>query len=149
MSWVTRDDWQAEVGPVLGKPTALVTEDEAGTRERTARILGDMGFTVFRAGSIAEAEAGAERYPGRIDLLVTGPMLADGPGDRLVSRLNRLGFDPAILYVVPRQRVDLVPAGLSAPNTSVVTKPVTGRAISDEISALFALDAGVSRARRG
>lgn len=70
---------------LAGRLQVLLVEDEALVRMATAELLAADGHAVLEAGSIAEAEALADRHP---DILIADIALPDGDGVALARRLR-------------------------------------------------------------
>ena len=68
--------------------TILLVEDEEATRVAIHRTLVRVGYTVIDAINGVEALAGADSYPGGIDLLLTDSMMPEMGGAELVVHLR-------------------------------------------------------------
>lgn len=137
-----KSGWKTQHRPMLGSPTALVAAGRPESRDAVAGILDGLGFAVARAGSVAEARRAAARHPGRLDLLVTGVTLPDGSGIGLARAVERVGFEPAILYLTASTRRDLVSAIVPDTDRALLVEPVDETQVADAVEKIFDLGAG-------
>jgi PAS domain S-box-containing protein len=87
-------------GPVSGKETILVVEDEPGLREFLVESLGRHGYRTVEAGSGPEALECWARHRGEIDLVVTDLGLPGGmSGHQLAERLRQEDPSAKIIYM--------------------------------------------------
>ncbi len=76
----------------------LLAEDESTLRRAAVRSLQRCGYTVMSAASAQEAIAQAERYSGRIHLLVTDVVMPGMSGPELFTHLRRSRPDLRALF---------------------------------------------------
>jgi DNA-binding response OmpR family regulator len=76
------------VSALRGSETLLLVEDEPAMLNLVAVMLEDLGYTVLKAGSGAEAMRIAESHAGDIDLLVTDVVMPGMNGCDLADRLR-------------------------------------------------------------
>jgi PAS domain S-box-containing protein len=122
---------QLAVGVPRGSETVLLAEDEESVRTLARRALEGLGYTVIVAVDGIEAAALAERHGRPIDLLVTDVVMPHMGGPQLAGRLRATRPNLTVLYV--SGFMGSAAADLTAPGTSVLTKPFTreqlGRAV--------------------
>jgi signal transduction histidine kinase/ActR/RegA family two-component response regulator len=112
-----------------GTETILLVEDEEALRQLVARMLHERGYTVLEADCGRAALEVANRHPGAIDILLTDVVMPGITG-RQVAReviLRR----PAIRVIFMSGYSDeaLGTRGILDPNTTLLTKPFTGRGL--------------------
>lgn len=137
---IARTRWLDEESfPQMGKPTALVVDDPAGSRRTVARILERFGFVVFTAATAREVGAVVDRLGGPVDLLVTEAALPDLRGDVLVRWIRRKGFSPSVLYLSGRSRAELHGRGFRDLEAPLLEKPVRDDELARQVRGLFGL----------
>jgi CheY-like chemotaxis protein len=86
-------------GDSVGRETLLVVEDEAPLRELLTEILLRHGYTVLEAGGGREAIQVADRFPGRIHLLITDIVMPDMRGPDLERKLRTDRPETRVLFI--------------------------------------------------
>ena len=84
-------------GPLEGAETVLLVEDETGVRNYVREVLESHGYCALDAARGEDAIQLAERYRGRIDLLLTDVVLPGMKGSEVVERFLALRPDAAVL----------------------------------------------------
>lgn len=69
-------------------PNVLLIEDDESNRITLSVLLEDEGFTIFEAGSCAEANERLDASGATYDLILTDMHLGDGLGTDLVPRMR-------------------------------------------------------------
>ena len=87
----------AEDGPLHGTETVLLVEDEPGVRNYVRELLESNGYCALDAARGEDAIQLAERYRGKIDLLLTDLVLPGMKGAEVVERFLALRPDAAVL----------------------------------------------------
>ena len=87
------------VSAVRGTETLLLVEDEEAVRELLRGSLEQNGYTVLEAKNGAEALLVAEKYGGKIDLLITDIVMPKMGGRELVEQLVLQRPNLQVLYV--------------------------------------------------
>ncbi|MBK7859834.1 MAG: response regulator [Archangiaceae bacterium] len=107
-----------------GRLAVLVVEDNAAARMATTELLGDEGFEVRGAASMAEAmKLWGERGAG-FDAVVTDLGLPDGGGGAVVAQLRAARPGLPAVYISGRHADDPEVAALvAAPKTRFMGKP--------------------------
>jgi two-component system cell cycle sensor histidine kinase/response regulator CckA len=82
-----------------GKETILVVEDEDAVRKLVKRMLEKAGYTVFQAGSGAEALSICESHQNKIDLLITDVVMPGMSGPALAEKAREKCGNVKVLYV--------------------------------------------------
>ncbi len=101
-------------------PIVLVVEDEVPLRHAVARHLGDQGFVVIEAGSVAEGQAAVwEHQP---DVVLLDVLLPDGSGYDLCAKLRPI-TSAAIIYLTALGQDVAVVRGLDAGGDDYIAKP--------------------------
>jgi two-component system cell cycle sensor histidine kinase/response regulator CckA len=83
-------------------PTVLLVEDEAPLRQLAAQVLLNVGLAVLEAEDGIRALQVAGRFPGVIDLVMTGMEMPGMGGRDLVRRLMETRPDIKVLYTSGR-----------------------------------------------
>jgi two-component system cell cycle sensor histidine kinase/response regulator CckA len=115
-----------------GAETILLVEDEDGVRGVVETMLTRHGYNVLSTASCEEAMAFAERYVGRIHLLITDIVMPGMSGRTMAERLIAQRPETKVLYV----------SGYGGPVTSDTTsgflqKPFTTDELARKIRDLF------------
>jgi CheY-like chemotaxis protein len=109
-------------------------EDEAPLRRLVARILGDLGYRVFVAGSGPEALELLEDLGERPDLLITDVVLPGGlQGDGLARELVAAAPGLPVLYMSGHPRDTIVHAGRLDEGVSFLGKPFTPQGLAAKV----------------
>jgi PAS domain S-box-containing protein len=85
--------------PVANGETVLLVEDEDAVRSLAERVLKKQGYRVLAAGNGLEAVTQAERFGGRIDLLLTDVIMPYMNGPEVAARLTAQRPEMKVLYV--------------------------------------------------
>ncbi len=134
-------------GDGAGSETILVVEDEPGVRQLVLRTLANAGYEVIAADRPREALHTAERYQGRIDLLLTDVVLPDMYGPELVAALARSRPHMKVLYMSGYAESTIVHHGVVDAGTQLINKPFALDVLVRTVRQV--LDAGSVRAGRG
>ena len=114
----------------------LVVEDEARIREITTEALRELGYTVFHAGSAAQALSVLKNNP-EIDLLFTDIVMPDMNGRRLAEAASKLRPDIKVLYTTGYARNAIVHNGVLDPGVDFLAKPFTVDQLGEKIRQVF------------
>lgn len=82
-----------------GTETILLVEDEELLRDVVAEMLGDLGYRVLSASSGKGALGVANRFPGKIHLLITDVLMPDLDGNKLAEALRRQRPEMKVMFV--------------------------------------------------
>jgi two-component system, cell cycle sensor histidine kinase and response regulator CckA len=89
-----------------GNETILLVEDEELLRHVVVDMLGQLGYRVLGATNGKEALALAEKYSGKIDVLVTDVLLPELPGPQLANSLRSSRPNMRVIFVSGGTDVD-------------------------------------------
>lgn len=89
-----------------GNETILLVEDEDLLRHVVVDMLGQLGYRVLGATNGKEALALAEKYSGKIDVLVTDVLLPGLPGPQLADSLRSARPNLRVIFVSGGTEVD-------------------------------------------
>lgn len=89
-----------------GTETILLVEDEELLRHVVIDMLGQLGYRVLGATNGKEALALAEKYSGKIDVLVTDVLLPELPGPQLAHSLLASRPNLRVIFVSGGTDVD-------------------------------------------
>jgi signal transduction histidine kinase len=106
-----------------GQETILLCEDDERIREHLSATLARHGYEVLVAGDGETAEAMAEKFGGRIDLLLTDVVMPGTSGPALASTLRRLRPGIRVLFVSGYTADALNRSGLDAQDEIFLAKP--------------------------
>jgi CheY-like chemotaxis protein len=114
-----------------GRETILVVEDEESLRSLAARVLGELGYTVFSAGTALEALELLGANGGSVDLLLSDVVLPGGMrGNELAEVLESFRPDVRVLYMSGYSRNAVVHAGRLDEGVNFLEKPFTPEALA-------------------
>ncbi|MGB9605587.1 MAG: response regulator, partial [Bryobacteraceae bacterium] len=106
-----------------GGETILLVEDEPGVRKLVRQMLVEQGYQVLEAGSGSEALALAQRFPGRIDLLLTDVVMPQMNGRELADELRTLRPGLKFMYMTGYTEDVVVRQGASTADVVCLQKP--------------------------
>lgn len=113
-----------------GPETILLVEDEVEVRELTHEMLRLHGYNVLDAADPAQALALAERYDGRIDLVLTDVVMPGMNGHQLAKRLISDHPGMRVLYMSGYPASIL---GDSSAATTFIQKPFSTEALNAKL----------------
>ena len=122
-------------GPLAGRRTVLLVEDEAGVRSFASQVLTEAGYDVIEAGSGEEALTLAESHTGSIDLILTDVVMPGINGRVLAERLRLLHPEMAILYTSGYTDDMIVRTGVVTEGSAFMQKPFTPEGLLKRIGA--------------
>lgn len=120
-------------GPLLGKGTILLVEDEFEVRRMAAAILRSCGYDVLEAESGEAALAAARRRPALIDLLLTDVVMPGLNGRELAAHLHALHPGLRILYISGYPDVPSLEAGGRDGAAAYLQKPFTPQRLAAKV----------------
>ncbi|MCS7316252.1 MAG: PAS domain S-box protein [Bryobacteraceae bacterium] len=106
-----------------GGETILLVEDEPGVRKLVRQMLVEEGYQVLEAGNGPETLALVNRYPGRIDLLLTDVVMPQMSGRELAERLRNLRPDLKVMFMTGYTEDSVVRQGISTADVVCLQKP--------------------------
>lgn len=107
-----------------GSETILVAEDQSEIRTVLCEFLESNGYKVLEAENGTEALALAERYRGRVDVLVTDVTMPQIKGFDLARQISRLDRRVKVIFMSGYPEEALVEGGLiSDAYTALIQKP--------------------------
>ena len=116
-----------------GKETILVVDDEESLRTVIVDLLGHLGYCTLSAANGQDAMELAQRYPGRIDLLLTDVVMQPLSGPMLAENLMRSRPEMKVIYISGYANASLAPDGVLKPGTILVHKPFTMKILSAKL----------------
>ena len=138
---------RASPPPVVGDgSTILVVEDDPTLRFVVGRALGEAGWNVIEAESVAEALAAVEHHGREVGVLVADVVMPRADGVELALRLRERWPELPVLLIsgYPPERVEARRA-LLGPHR-LLAKPFTGEQVVAEVQALLAEAHGAGEA---
>ena len=124
----------AEVRPCpRGTERILVAEDDEQVRRLIVRVLGDCGYAVLPGRGAEETLAFARQYHGRIDLLITDVIMADGCGVELAARVRALRPEIEFIYTSGYADETLRQHGVLAGDVALLRKPFSTSALAERV----------------
>jgi signal transduction histidine kinase/ActR/RegA family two-component response regulator len=116
-----------ELSRAGGGERILLVEDEVPVRVLTRKLLENLGYTVFEAGTAAEALEFCRSHSGGIHLLLTDLMMPNCNGTELASCVLPLRPDIKILFMSGYTDDILGDHGVIGPGTHFLQKPFTSQ----------------------
>jgi len=136
------------VVPDVGRGTEaiLLVEDEEVLRELASRVLREGGYTVLAAPTAREALQAAERFEGRIELLVTDVVMPGHSGPELAKSLSSTRPDLKVLFMSGYTTEGMTRQGALEQGIVLLQKPFSPSALVRAVRDV--LDATASAASR-
>lgn len=119
--------------PLRGNETILVVEDEEMVRSLVIDVLKETGYTVFDCSCGAEALQFCERYPKRIDLLLTDVILPKFSGRVLAEQLAAQRSEMKVLYMSGYTDTAIVQHGMLQAGIHFLQKPFFPEALIQKV----------------
>jgi DNA-binding NtrC family response regulator len=113
--------------------TILIVEQDAAIRELMRKALDQQSHTAIEARSVSEAVALSERFPGRIDLLITDILMQDVSGPHLAQRLLGARPEMTVLYVAATAAGTLLESESVSRRVRFLSKPFTIPAFANSV----------------
>ena len=113
--------------------TVLVVEDELGVLEVNAAMLEDLGYRVLTASKPSEAFEVADKFQGKIDLLLTDVILPEMNGKEVEERIRVGNPDIGCLFVSGYSADVISSHGVLASGLHFMQKPFTRRQLADKL----------------
>jgi len=124
---------RAQSSPLRGSETILVVEDDDAIRTLIREVLEKLGYVVHQAGSGAEAMQLCERYPGRIDLVVSDVIMPSMGGRELAARLALSRPEIKILFMSGYTDNAILHHDVLPPRTTFLEKPFMTRTLARKV----------------
>jgi two-component system, cell cycle sensor histidine kinase and response regulator CckA len=121
------------LGHNCDKETILVVDDEDSLRTVVVDLLGHLGYCTLSAANGREALELAERYKGRIDLLLTDVVMHPLTGPALAEKLMRSRPEMKVIFISGYAHASFAPDGVLKPDTVLVHKPFTMKILSAKL----------------
>lgn len=118
---------------LVGNETILLTEDQAEVRAITKSILERYGYRVLEARTGEDALEVAERFAGRIDLLLTDIVMPLMNGRELARRLSEARPGVKVLYMSGYTDVAAIQQALLDRGTAYIQKPLAHEALAKRV----------------
>ena len=116
-----------------GNETILVVDDEESLRTVIGDLLAQLGYHVLSTSNGPDALALAEKYPGKIDLLLTDVVMDPLSGPALAEALSRSRPEMKVVFISGYATATLAPDGALKPGTVLVNKPFTMKILSAKL----------------
>lgn len=115
------------------KETILVVDDEEALRTVVVDLLGHLGYCTLSAANGQDALELAQKYPGKIDLLLTDVKMQPLTGPALAEKLLRSRPEMKVIYISGHAYAALAPDGILKPGIVLVDKPFTMKILSAKL----------------
>ena len=120
-----------------GTETVLLAEDQLSIRKVIREVLESKGYQVLEAYDREDALEIAERYPGRIDVLVTDIVMPQLRGTELASLINKSHPGAVVIFISGYSEEALVESGLLGQNETLIQKPFDPETLAVKIRELL------------
>jgi PAS domain S-box-containing protein len=120
-----------------GTETVLLAEDQLAIRKVIREILESKGYKVLEAHDREDALEFAERYPARIDVLVTDIVMPQLRGTELASLISKSHPGVAVIFISGYSEEALVETGLLGQNETLIQKPFDPETLAVKIRELL------------
>jgi CheY-like chemotaxis protein len=117
-------------GPVAGRETVLLVEDDPTVRVVTGRMLRELGYSVLEAGSASEARNVAASADGRIDLLLTDVVMPGGSGRELAQALTLARPGLPVVFMSGYTADVVLRQGIVQDQVAFLSKPFTADSLA-------------------
>ncbi len=116
-----------------GTETILLVEDEEPLRKVVVELLSQLGYNVLSASNGKEAITIAGEFPRQIHLLLTDVIMPQITGPELARHLQRERPSLKVVFISGYDDGSLAPDGVLPPDTVLVYKPFTVKALSGRL----------------
>lgn len=120
-----------------GTETVLLAEDQLSIRKVIREVLESKGYQVLEAYDREDALQIAERYPGRIDVLVTDIVMPQLRGTELASLISKSHPGAVVIFISGYSEEALVETGLLGQNETLIQKPFDPETLAVKIRELL------------
>ncbi len=127
----------AEIGRGFNEIVLLV-EDEVAILNMVQRLLEKMGYRVLATNSALEAIAMAERYSGKIDVLLTDVVMPELNGNDLAKRLRLLFPAIRVLFMSGYTANIIAHRGILDKDVVMIQKPFSKSELSAKVREVLA-----------
>jgi two-component system, cell cycle sensor histidine kinase and response regulator CckA len=141
---LSHDPRERQVDARGGAETILLVEDEVQVRALAASVLRHRGYQVLEAGTGIEALEVADRYRGRLDILVTDIVMPHMRGTELARRLRTLRPGVRVLYVSGYTDDDRFRQEAGADRVAFLGKPFTPAALARKVREILDEEGGAA-----
>lgn len=116
-----------------GHETILLAEDEDSLREMMSGLLRQNGYTLLEAPDGQAALVLAEKYPGKIDLLLTDVIMPHLDGKQLADALSARLPHLKVIFISGYTDDIIAQRGILAPGITFVQKPFSSITLLQKI----------------
>jgi two-component system cell cycle sensor histidine kinase/response regulator CckA len=124
---------QIEPSTLRGTETILLVEDEEQVRVVAAQALRRQGYRVLPAQHAGEALLLCERFPDKIDLLVTDVVMPQMSGPELARRLDTVRPDLKVLFMSGYTDDSIIRHGVVELEFAYIQKPITPATLTKKV----------------
>ncbi|MBF0467266.1 MAG: response regulator [Desulfamplus sp.] len=116
-----------------GHETILVVEDEDSMLEMTTIMLGHLGYKVLAAATYNEAVELSNKYPGKIDLLITDVIMPQVNGRELANEILSRHANTKCLFMSGYTADIITHHGVLDDGVNFIQKPFSMRNLSSKV----------------
>jgi two-component system cell cycle sensor histidine kinase/response regulator CckA len=124
---------QIEPSTLRGTETILLVEDEEQVRVVAVQALRRQGYRVLPAQHAGEALLLCERFPEKIDLLVTDVVMPQMSGPELARRLDTVRPDLKVLFMSGYTDDSIIRHGVVEVEFAYLQKPITPATLTKKV----------------
>ncbi len=108
---------------LTGTETILVVEDEESVKDFIITTLEELGYHVFYASNLSEAEKLFKMQQSKIDLILTDVIMPGGSGGDLSTKLREIKPDAKIIFMSGYTGESIARHGILPEHTQFIQKP--------------------------
>jgi len=113
-----------------GSGTILLAEDDHALRTMCVGILADLGYTILEASNGKEAIESANRFHGKIDLLLTDVVMPEMSGPEAAAVLSSQNPDIKVLFMSGYTENAVIQHGVLENEINFIHKPITPKTLA-------------------
>lgn len=130
---ISKAESEHVLGPVSGKETILLVEDEEMVLELTQTVLEEQGYKVLSARSPQQAQEVAQEYAEQIQVLITDVVLPEMNGKELRAAIEYIIPGVKTLFMSGYTENVIVQRGMVDPQFFFIQKPFSAAGLGNKL----------------